>query len=135
MRKKKWEDSWIDGGFIVVTFEMMNSNAYKKLTGSALKVFHLCQRKVKERRRVERFKVIFSLTYTEAKKEGLWHSAFNRGMNQLQEVGFIDCIEKGGMRFQGKACSYYRLSKRWKDYGTPNFKEQHSGYCEAVNGG
>lgn len=124
----------IQGGFVAITFEMINSQAYRKLHVSALKALILCIRKVKTYNPYDRYKFQFSLTYPEAKKQGLWASAFNRGMKQLQEVGFIDVIMRGGMRFQGKACSLYCLSRRWKEYGTPNFKHQHNGYCKAVHG-
>lgn len=131
---KRQKRNKIQGGFVAITYEMINSEAYRELTCSALKAFVLCLRKVKTHDPSDRFKYSFSLTYPEAKKQGLWHSAFNRGMRQLQQLGFIVCVMRGGMRFQGKACSLYRLSRRWEDYGTPDFKEHHEGYCEAVHG-
>ncbi len=133
-RKTKKEDSWIEGGFVAITFEMMSHRAYKKLTGSAIKALILCMRKVKEMHRTERFKVIFSLTYPEARKQGFCDVTFWRSMKSLQSVGFIDCIMKGGLRCDRKTPSAYRLSLRWKAYGTPEFKTLHPGYCEGING-
>ena len=132
-RKRKWEDSWINGGFVAITFEMIDSKAYKALTGSAIKAFILCMRKVKEKHRTERFKVIFSLTYPEANKQGFCDSTFCNAMKKLQKVGFIDCVMKGGLRCDRKTKSAYRLSLRWKAYGTPDFKDLHPGYCEEIN--
>jgi hypothetical protein len=154
-RKSKWEDSWIDGGFVAITFQMINSKAYKELTGSAIKALILCMRKVKEQHRTERFQAIFSLTYPEARKQGLCDGTFWRAMKLLQRVGFIDCTIKGGLTGRikktpsahnyklpvkwkekefGKTPSAYRLSLRWKEYGTPAFEDRHPGYCETING-
>lgn len=154
-RKKKWEDSWIEGGFVAITCEMINSQAYRELTGSAIKALILCMRKVKEMDRTERFKVIFSLTYPEAKKQGFCDGTFWRAMKSLQRLGFIDCTIKGGLtgrhkktpsahnyktpvkwkgKEYGKTPSAYRLSLRWKKYGTPDFEDIHLGHCEVING-
>lgn len=133
-RKTKKEDSWIKGGFVATTFEMMDSRAYKKLTGFAIKALNLCMRKVKEMHCVERFLVIFSLTYPEARKQGFCDVTFWRAMKQLQRVGFIDCVMKGGLRCDRKTPSRYRLSQRWKVYDTPEFKDLHPGHCEEING-
>lgn len=124
----------IDDAFVPITYAMIKSRAFRELNGSSLKALILCMRKVKTHHPAERFKLQFSLTYPEAKKEGLGHNSFCRGMKQLQKIGFIDCVHKGGMRFQGKASSLYRLSKRWKDYGTLEFMEYWDGYCEEVHG-
>jgi hypothetical protein len=125
----------IPGAFVAVTFEMMNSAAYRKICGSALKALLLCLRKVKTYDDIDRYSQYFTLTHPEAQKQGLWPSAFNRGIKQLVEVGFIDIVSRGGMRCEGKACSYYRLSKRWKKYGTPEFQERrYRGYAEDVHG-
>lgn len=124
----------IPGSFVAITYEMIESKAFKELNSSSLKSLILCMRKVKTYDPIDRFKLQFSLTYPEANKQGLWDSAFSRGIKQLQQLGFIDCVMKGGMRFQGKANSLYRLSQRWKRYGMPDFQKQHEGYCETVHG-
>ena len=133
-KNRKWKDSWIEGGFVSITFEMIDSHAYKELTGSAIKAFILCMRKVKESHRTERFKVVFSLTYPEARKQGFCDVTFWRSMKSLQRVGFIECIMKGGLRCDRKTPSAYRLYQRWKAYGTPEFKFLHPGHCEGIHG-
>jgi hypothetical protein len=130
--KKRKQKNRIVGGFVPVTYEMIESEAYKKLTGAALKALLLCMRKVKTHE--NRYSIEFFLTYPEARKQGLWDSAFARGMKQLQEVGFIECVMKGGMRLDRNACSIYRLSLRWKNFRTPEFVERHAGHCEAIHG-
>ena len=124
----------IKGGFVAVTFEMINSKAFKELTGSALKSLILCMRKVKTHNPIDRFQFQFSLTYPEAKKQGIAHSSFSRGMKLLQGLGFVDCVMRGGMRFDGNLPSRYRLSQRWKNYATTNFKAHWDGYSDAIHG-
>jgi hypothetical protein len=152
-RKTKKEDSWIQGGFVAITFEMINSLAYKELTGSAIKALILCMRKVKEMNRKERFKVIFSLTYPEARRQGFCDGTFWRAMKSLQRLGFIDCTIKGGLtgrckktpsahklslrwkeKEYGRTPSAYKLSLRWKECGTPAFEDIQPGHCENING-
>jgi hypothetical protein len=133
-RKKEKFKSWIKGGFVAITFEMINSKAYKELRGSAIKALILCMKKVKEMHCTERFKTNFSLTYPEARKQGFCDATFWRAMRLLQHVGFIDCVMKGGLRCDRKTPSTYRLSLRWKVYGTPEFKCLPPGHCEDING-
>jgi hypothetical protein len=133
MRSRKIKNR-IVGGFVPITYEMISSSAFKELMGSALKALILCMRKVKTHHPIDRFSYQFELTYPEAKKQGICHTSFCRGMKQLQQVGFIDCVVRGGMRFQGKSSSLYRLSQRWKKYGTPEFQETWHGYCEEIHG-
>lgn len=124
----------IHGGFVAITYEMINSKAFKKLSGSALKALILCMRKVKTNHPIERFKFHFALTYPEARKQGLWDTSFHRGLKLLQQLGFIDFVLPGGkVGFQKKA-SLYRLSQRWKKYGTSEFEEKRDGYYEGAHG-
>jgi hypothetical protein len=132
--KRNARESIGGGGFVAVTYEMINSKAYKELSGSALRALILCLRKVKTYHPIDRFNSHFEFTYPEARKQGLGDASFFRGLTQLQKVGFIDCVMRGGARWEGKGRSQYRLSKRWKQYGTPDFKELHKGYCVSVNG-
>jgi hypothetical protein len=132
-RKSAKELNKIHGGFVPITYEMINSTSFKELSGSALKALILCMRKVKTNHHIDRFKFHFSLTYPEAKKQGLCHTSFCRGMKLLGKVGFIDVVIRGGMRCLGKKCSYYRLSQRWKKYGTPEFQEKWDGYCAEIH--
>ncbi len=124
----------IKGGFVVFTYEMMESPAYRELTGASLKALLLFLRKVKTHHHLDRYEQQFPLTFAEAKKKGISHSSFSRAITQLIETGFIDCAAKGGLRNEGKSYSYYRLSRRWKDFGTERFISRHRGYSENVQG-
>jgi len=135
-RRKSKEPSWLDDskGFVAITFEMIDSKAFKNLTGSGLKALILLMRKNKEKHPIDRFKYQFSFTYPEGKKEGICNASFCRGIKQLYRLGFIDIVIKGGLRGVSKYPSYYRLSQRWKKYGTPEFKKLPDGYCLDVHG-
>jgi len=124
----------IVGGFVALPIEMMDSPAYHKLKGAAVKVLLLLMRKVKTHNPAERYDYQFPFTFPEAKRKGIPHSTFNRALTQLIELGFIDVVSIGGMRYEGKSFSYYKLSKRWKDYGTPVFEQRWRGHCESVHG-
>ena len=131
MKKKK---NKIAGPFVALTYEMIDCKAFKELNGAAMHALILCIRKVKTYNPHDRFSFQFTLTFAEAKKSGLHASAFDRGIKQLHALGFIEIVHRGGMRFQGKACTKYRLSQRYQKYGTAEFIERHEGYCEEVHG-
>jgi hypothetical protein len=131
---ERFKRNKIHGGFVPITFEMINSKAYKKLSGSALKTLVLCMRKVKTHHPIDRFKFHFALTYPEARKQGLCDTSFCRGLKLLQQIGFIDFILPGGMRFQKKASSVYRLSQRWEKFGSPEFMKKPDRYYEGIQG-
>lgn len=60
-------------------------------------------------------------TYEEAKaKLGITGSTFNRALDQLVAVGFVD-IARTGMGVH-KVTTLYSLPDRWVKYGTPEFK-------------
>jgi hypothetical protein len=61
-------------------------------------------------------------TYDEAeKKMGLTRPRFQRCLDALVELGFIDITHHGnGLRGD---CSKYDISERWREYGKPEFVE------------
>ena len=135
MTRKRKEPSWLDDskGFVAITYEMMDSKAHRELTESGLKTLILCMRKVKIRNPLDRFKFQFPFTYPEAKKQGIGDASFCRDIKQLQRLGFLDIVVKGGKRGESKCCTYYRLSQRWKKYGTSEFKNHWEGHCVGVH--
>ena len=134
MARKRKERNKIIGGFVAITYEMMDSKALRELNGAALKTLILCYRKIKTHNPIDRYQTPFTFTYPEAAKHGIGHSSFSRALKELIEIGFIECVSKGGMRFEGNSCSQYRLSKRWEKYGTLEFEKKWPGHCERVHG-
>lgn len=62
-----------------------------------------------------------SLTYSEADAFGISRAQFHRTLRRLVELGFLDPVHRGGA--YGRDPSTYRVSSRWEDYGTPQFRE------------
>ena len=58
-------------------------------------------------------------TYLKAKGMGIPHTTFKRVLRLLHKVGFIDVVftTKG----EKEGANRYRLSKRWMNYGRPDF--------------
>lgn len=119
----------------VVVFErqLLNSLAFIKLPGTASKVlfWFLARRqfvslKVKGSKEWTNFnngEIVFS--YAEAidkEKFKLTRPRFRRALDNLIKFGFIDINHHGGGMI--KDMTTYYISERWKDYGTPEFKEQ-----------
>lgn len=109
--------------FVALTWDLLNSRAYKDLPPSAAKALPYFLGKVKiSYRDPQRYLSEFPFSYTEAKKLGFAYGTHHRVISQLIEKGFIDPVDKGGLRSFGMSCSLFRLSQRWEEYGTQNFK-------------
>jgi hypothetical protein len=61
-------------------------------------------------------------TYAEAEHLGISNSQFHTILKRLYELGFINIEHQGG----GLARDYsrYSLPSKWRDYGTPLFRER-----------
>jgi hypothetical protein len=112
--------------------EMMESEAFKSLTGTQMWILLRFLQKVTwtntkvggQKIRVYDKKGLM-FTYREAQHFGISDSTFNRAVGELVAKGFIDVEHQGG--FYGRDCSRYRLSDRWKQYGTQDFIEVRKG--------
>lgn len=110
--------------FVALTWDLLNSQAYKDLPASAGKALPYFLGKVKVPFNAsERYTIDFSFSYTEARKYGFANGTHYRNISQLIEKGFVDPVYKGGKRSFGMSSSLFKLSSRWKDYGSPNFKK------------
>jgi hypothetical protein len=112
---------WIDD-------EMFYSKAFIALSASTLRTLMRCLQK--RRWEKKRSKVIvknedFIFPYAEAKFLGIGTTQFWKNMKQLVEMGFIDVVYQGGWyqkHEREKDYSVYRLSDRWRQYGTQAFE-------------
>jgi hypothetical protein len=111
----------IVGGFVALPWKLLNSMAYKELTPSSAKAlpYFLWKRYKSERGN----KLYFTFSYKEGEKYGFALSTFFNVIRDLMEKGFIDPVEKGGLRGDGKSYNKFTLSERWWQYGEPEFKE------------
>jgi len=114
---------------IRIDFALLHSEAFKALSyAPALKLLIWFHEKVKvkvnkKKRGKERYQVldgVISFTYAEAECRGLTHKQVYRGLREIHSLGFID-IEKPGSRLKSDWTEYL-ISNRWRDFGTPNFK-------------
>lgn len=117
--------------FIRMSFELLHSEAYKELTYSpALKVLNFFHEKIrfqvnKERRGKKKYTVVndgeIDFTYREALFRGLASHKFRKALVELHRLGFIE-VKKPGSALKGD-WSVFRLSDRWREYGTPSFQK------------
>ena len=110
--------------FVALTWEMLNSKAYKDLPASAAKALPYFLGKPKfSYNDPQRYREEFSLSYKEAQKYGFAIATHHRSICELVEKGFIDPVDRGGLRGLGRSCSLFTLSWRWKAYGKPDFEK------------
>ena len=108
--------------FVPLIWDMLNSKAYKDLPPSAAKALPYFLGKVQvSYNDPQKYLTDFSFSYTEARKYGFANSTHHRIISELIQKGFIDPVDKGGLRGGGLTSSLFRLSKRWVNYGTNKF--------------
>lgn len=104
--------------FVPIFHEELESTAYRTLSANAAKLLPYFKRIcVRATRGKPDETTLFGFTYTEAVKYGFARRTFSRAVQDLQQHGFIDIAEVGGLRGAGHSCSQYKLSKRWSTYG------------------
>lgn len=109
--------------FVPLTWTMLNSKAYKELPYSAGKALPYFLGKVQTPYNdPQKYSIEFPFSYTEARRYGFANATHHRIISVLIAKGFIDPVAKGGLRGGGLSCSRFKLSERWKKYGTPDFK-------------
>ncbi len=110
--------------FVATTYEILNSIAYKDLPPSAGKALPYFLGKVKAKvpyKDANYYRTEFSFSYTEGLRYGFSLSTFSKIIQALVKYGFIDPVDKGGLRGTGLSYNMFRLSTRWMDYNTPRF--------------
>jgi len=104
--------------FVALTWNLLNSLAYNKLTPSAAKALPYFLGKVKIGfNDPEKYETTFTFSYPEAEKMGFSTATFSRIRKELEVKGFIERTEGGGLRGKGVGYSKYQLSRKWESYG------------------
>lgn len=100
--------------FVALTWEMLNSRAYKELPASSAKALPYFLGKVKTGYNdPQRYSIEFPLCYKEAASYGFAAATFSKAIQRLVAHGFINPIDKGGLRSEGgKALNLFSLSLR-----------------------
>ena len=121
MSKKK---NKYPGGYVVLeNIQVLQSKAWKKLNGSAVKVYLLFRLQEKvfiEAVGKKEIKISYS---TLVKETGLSLQTIRNSIIQLENLGFLDQLEQGGLKSGGYSMNTYRLSRRFCKYGTSLFEE------------
>jgi hypothetical protein len=108
--------------FVATPWVILNSKAYIELKHSSARTLPYFLGKPKIAfNKPSYLSTEFTFSYSEAERYGLAAATFKAVIDQLIENGFIDPIDKGGLRGHGKTCSLFRLSNRWENYGKPSF--------------
>lgn len=115
----------IPGGFVAVPWQLLNSQAYKDLKHSAAKVLPFFLGKPHlSLGDPQAYLVEFTLSWREANKyAGISKSTFSDAIKDIVAKGFIDPVDKGGLRGGDiKAYNIFSLSRRWTNYGKKEFE-------------
>ncbi len=120
-RKKKRSEK-----FVRLTLELIKSRAYLDLAPSAARMLVHFLAKPGEAFGIalsdpQAYEVTFNFTYGEASKIGCARATFLTVIEALVRHGFIDPVKRGGVYNGRKVSSVFRLSQRWRAYGTPGF--------------
>jgi hypothetical protein len=106
----------------MLPWEMLNHPAYTKLPSSASKALPFFLGKPKKPRHdPEFYATTFSFSFREGGRHGFANGTFAKCIRDLMTNGFIDPVDKGGLRGDGKSCNKFKLSRRWEKFGTPEF--------------
>jgi len=109
--------------FVPILLDEIKSQAFGELLPTSLKVYCHFKRiagllKAKSK---GTFNGLFDFTYSEAKQYGFSTKTFSNCIADLNNKGFIDIVDSGGLRGNCHSNAKYKLSERWRDYGSKNF--------------
>lgn len=108
---------------VVIEWEMLESEAFKKLSATAIRVLlRFLQKRtwIKHRKEIVYNNGGLVFTYAEAKALGISTSQFHAMLKRLMELGFIDIEHQGGIHKNDY--SRYAICDRWRHYGTDTFR-------------
>lgn len=100
----------------MLPLDMVTSEAYRKLSKSALRVLPIFIRKSGHTyKKPEHYLTVFHFTYTEAKNLcGMAERTFYDAIRNLIKWGFIEQVKQGGVKGGDKVMSTFKLSDQWK---------------------
>ena len=110
--------------FVALTWDLLNSQAYKKLPPSATKALPYFLGKVKVKYHdPQKYIEEFKFSYTEGRRDGFALGTFSKVIHDLIRFGFIDPVAKAKPGRYGKGENVFKLSRRWEQYGRERFEE------------
>lgn len=88
--------------FVALAWKMLNSEAYRELSPMSAKILPFFLGKVKTvSTDLAYYTTTFNFTYSEATRYGCSRRTFPRVIDDLMRHGFVDPVEKGGLRAAG----------------------------------
>lgn len=109
--------------FVPILIDELTSVAFRELLPTSLKIYCHFKRIAGVLRAKSRgtFNGLFDFTYSEAARYGFGTKTFSNCIGDLNDKGFIDIVDSGGLRGNCHSNAKYRLSERWRDYGDKKF--------------
>jgi len=104
-------------------WELLNSKCFHELPYAAAKALPYFMGKIKlSYNDSQRYQDTFRFSYPEARSYGFPFATFSQIIKKLTQFGFIDPVERGGLRGYRVGYNVFRLSNRWKKFGTNDFE-------------
>jgi hypothetical protein len=101
--------------FVAMTWKLLNSDAYKRLSFPAAKILPYFLGKPKRpMTNPEYYTVEFKFSYPEGENLGFAKSTFAKCIGELQAAGLIRKTKHGGLRGIGKGYNWFTLSRQWE---------------------
>ncbi len=126
MGRKKTQKNPLPRGFVPLTWDLLNSEAYKALNLPGVKALPFFIGKARYERNIDCNvrSSPFQLSYSEIQKcTRLSRTAVSHAVVDLVAKGFIDVIERGYRTdYGGRHSSKYAMSGRWQGYGKLGFE-------------
>ena len=108
--------------FVALSWQILNSQAYIELPPSACKALPYFFGKVKLGfQDAQRYLTEFPFSYREGNRLGFSSATFSKVIQGLVRFGFIDHVDKGGLRSDCRSYNLFKLSRRWENYGKADF--------------
>ncbi len=106
----------IDGGFVALPHNLIESEAYKFLSAIAKLAYTYFKRDVRNGHQTE-----VVLTFGQAQKYGVCNSptTFSKAKQELVKHGLLDPLDGGGLN----APAVFKLSERWRQFNSDRFDE------------
>lgn len=109
--------------FVALPWSMLNGKAYQSLKHSAAKALpYFWGKPHKPFNDPTLYESEIQFSYVEGARYGFAPGTFSKIIQELVAKGFLDPVDKGGLRCCGKSWNVFRISRRWEKYGTAEYQ-------------
>ncbi len=109
--------------FVAMPWDMLNNRAYIDLKPSAAKALpYFWGRLHVPFNDPAQYETEIRFPYPEGKRLGFASATFSKIIQELMAKGFLDPVDKGGLRANGKSYNVFKISRRWERYGKEDFE-------------